>query len=310
MLGCLQTLLMMQCALGSFEVACCCAAGAAEPCDLLMNCTQVTWSAAVCWRPAAAGLPLALLVYQCLVCREMLRPFASTDCHALALWQAAQAITWRWQSPLLSRVTRPGLRAGCLQEAARLFPAALAAAQHDVPVADALERAGEKQGLGHTQVEEVRMVLRMGPIFLLTILYWTIYSQMASVFVIQAKYMDRDIDIAGYKYTLPAASMTMFDTFAIITMIPIYDGIVVPLLKRLRCQLSLLQRIGWGFVLAAAAMLAAAVVERRRMVAIVEHDSNVGVMQQVTPYVLVGASEVLSSIGQIEFFYDQVRIAC
>ena len=31
------------------------------------------------------------------------------------------------------------------------------------------------------QVEEVRMVLRMTPIFLLTILYWTIYSQMASV---------------------------------------------------------------------------------------------------------------------------------
>ena len=102
--------------------------------------------------------------------------------------------------------------------------------------------------------------------------------------------------------------MTMFDTIAIVILIPIYDGIVVPLMKRLRCQLSLLQRIGWGFVLAAAAMLAAAMVERNRMAAVAE-GSNVTVMQQVTPYVLVGGSEVLSSIGQIEFFYDQVRDA-
>lgn len=150
------------------------------------------------------------------------------------------------------------------------------------------------------------MVLRMTPIFLLTILYWTIYSQMASVFVIQAKYMNRDIPIGDRTYVMPAASMTMFDTIAIVVMIPIYDGIVVPLMKRFRCELTLLQRIGWGFVLAAVAMLAAATVERNRMAALAA-GGNVTVMQQVTPYLLVGGSEVLSSIGQIEFFYDQAR---
>ena len=118
--------------------------------------------------------------------------------------------------------------------------------------------------------------------------------------------MDRAVVLNGSVYHIPAASMTMFDTFAIITMIPIYDGIVVPLLKRCRCELTLLQRIGWGFVVAAAAMAAAGVVERNRMAAI-NAGGNVGVMQQVTPYMLVGASEVLASIGQIEFFYDQAR---
>lgn len=178
------------------------------------------------------------------------------------------------------------------------------------------------------------MVLRMTPIFLLTILYWTIYSQMASVrspplhatclynwrfctpaecdrpavqvFVLQAQFMERRVAFLGREYLVPAASMTVFDTIAIVVMIPIYDGIVQPLMKQLRCELSLLQRIGWGFVLAALAMLSAALVERRRMAAIAE-GGNVTVMQQVTPYLLVGASEVLSSIGQIEFFYDQVR---
>ena len=118
--------------------------------------------------------------------------------------------------------------------------------------------------------------------------------------------MERRVAFLGRDYLIPAASMTVFDTIAIVVMIPIYDGIVQPLMKQLRCELSLLQRIGWGFVLAALAMLSAALVERRRMAAIAE-GGNVTVMQQVTPYLLVGASEVLSSIGQIEFFYDQVR---
>jgi solute carrier family 15 (peptide/histidine transporter), member 3/4 len=125
------------------------------------------------------------------------------------------------------------------------------------------------------------------------------------VFVLQAQYMDRRVEVDGRAFIIPAASMTVFDTIAIVVMIPIYDGILQPIMKTLRCELSLLQRIGWGFMLAALAMVSAAVVERNRMEAIAA-GSNVTVMQQVTPYLLVGASEVLSSIGQIEFFYDQV----
>ena len=62
--------------------------------------------------------------------------------------------------------------------------------------------------------------------------------------------------------------MAMFDTLSIIVLIPIYDGIVHPLMKRMRCELSLLQRIGWGFLVAAAAMLVAGLVEQQRMAAI------------------------------------------
>jgi solute carrier family 15 (peptide/histidine transporter), member 3/4 len=130
-------------------------------------------------------------------------------------------------------------------------------------------------------------------------------QQRLQVFVLQAQYMDRRVEVVGRAFIIPAASMTVFDTIAIVVMIPIYDGILQPIMKTLRSELSLLQRIGWGFMLAALAMVSAAVVERNRMEAIAA-GSNVTVMQQVTPYLLVGASEVLSSIGQIEFFYDQV----
>jgi dipeptide/tripeptide permease len=56
-------------------------------------------------------------------------------------------------------------------------------------------------------------------------------------------------------FDVPPASMAMFDTISIIVLIPIYDGILTPIFKRLGCELSMLQRTGWGFLVAAAAML-------------------------------------------------------
>ena len=46
-------------------------------------------------------------------------------------------------------------------------------------------------------------------------------------------------------------------------------------------------------------------VETQRRNAIARGD-NISVMTQILQYTLVGSSEVLASIGQLEFFYDQV----
>ena len=73
----------------------------------------------------------------------------------------------------------------CMQ-ASPLFPDALAHARLERPH-DALEAAGAARGYNAEQVEEVRAVLRMLPVFVLTISYWTIYTQMASVFVLQVR---------------------------------------------------------------------------------------------------------------------------
>lgn len=152
------------------------------------------------------------------------------------------------------------------------------------------------------------MVTRMFPIFLLTIMYWTIYCQMSSVFVMQGQELDRDIPWGSGTINIPAASLNVFDTISIVVLIPMYDGIFSPLMKRLGHGFTMLQRIGWGMLVAALAMLMAAVVERRRMAALAIGE-NISVLEQSTQFLLVGLSEVLASIGQIEFFYDQVRRA-
>ncbi|KAG1666566.1 hypothetical protein FOA52_000533 [Chlamydomonas sp. UWO 241] len=62
-------------------------------------------------------------------------------------------------------------------------------------------------GYSPQQVEEVKLVLRLLPVFFSSILYWTIYTQMSAMFVNQGNLMARAVGVAGRTVTVPAASM-------------------------------------------------------------------------------------------------------
>lgn len=155
------------------------------------------------------------------------------------------------------------------------------------------------------QVEEVKLVLRMLPVFFTTILYWSVYMQMGSFFVEQGYFMDRTFDLPNHQqFTIPAASLAMVNTLAIVILIPVYDRLLIPMLRKLNMKITLLQRIGWGLAVCIFSMLAAAFVERKRL----DLDAEghlLSVWWQTPQYLLVGLSEVFTSIGQMEFFYDQ-----
>lgn len=50
------------------------------------------------------------------------------------------------------------------------------------------------------QVEEVKMVLRLLPVFFCCILYWTIYTQMSAMFVNQGNNMNRVVEWHGTSF--------------------------------------------------------------------------------------------------------------
>ena len=66
--------------------------------------------------------------------------------------------------------------------------------------------------------------------------------QMGSFFVMQGAQMDRKI--FGGELQIPAATMALFNTLAIILLIPLYDRALIPLLHAFGCKISHLQRIG------------------------------------------------------------------
>ncbi|KAL4570917.1 hypothetical protein LXL04_026582 [Taraxacum kok-saghyz] len=158
-----------------------------------------------------------------------------------------------------------------------------------------------------TDVEEVKMVIRMLPIWGTTIMFWTIYAQMTTFSVSQATTMDRHI---GKSFLIPPASLTVFFVGSILLTVPVYDRIIVPIAKRFLKHpqgLSPLQRIGVGLVMSALAMVAAALIEIKRLHVAQTH----GLVNQVVPlsvfwlvpqFFLVGSGEAFTYIGQLDFF--------
>ncbi|KAE8677203.1 Protein NRT1/ PTR FAMILY 7.3 [Hibiscus syriacus] len=94
-----------------------------------------------------------------------------------------------------------------------------------------------------TQVEEAKCVLKMLPIWLCTIMYSVIFTQMASLFVEQGDVMASKLG----DFRIPAASMSAFDICSVLIWTGVYRHVVIPLARRLSNNpkgLTELQRMG------------------------------------------------------------------
>lgn len=157
-----------------------------------------------------------------------------------------------------------------------------------------------------TQVEEVKCVMKMLPIWLCTIIYSVDFTQMASLFVEQGAVMDSDI--VGFH--IPPASMSAFDILSVAIFILFFRRVLVPVSAKFSKNprgMTELQRMGIGLVIGMLAMVAAGIVEIERLKRVVKtHEpSSLSIMWQIPQYVLVGASEVFMYVGQLEFFNGQ-----
>lgn len=159
-----------------------------------------------------------------------------------------------------------------------------------------------------TQVEEVKCILRLLPIWLCTILYSVVFTQMASLFVEQGAAMRTNIST----FHIPPASMSSFDILSVAAFIFIYRRVIDPVFARLtKSSLTELQRMGIGLVIAICAMVSAGTVEIFRLKHAnkdclhCDNSSSLSIFWQIPQYVLIGASEVFMYVGQLEFFNSQ-----
>jgi dipeptide/tripeptide permease len=81
-----------------------------------------------------------------------------------------------------------------------------------------------------SRVEEVKMMIRLLPVWGTTILFWTIYAQMITFSVEQASTMERTIG----SFQIPAGSLTVFFVGAILITLAVYDRMIMPICRRLK----------------------------------------------------------------------------
>lgn len=154
-----------------------------------------------------------------------------------------------------------------------------------------------------SQVEELKMLLQVFPVWASLLFFFAVTGQMSSTLIEQGMAMDNRV---GW-FTVPPASLSTFDILAVAAFIPVYDLVLVPLMRRATGRdrgLSQLQRLGVGLALSVLAMAYSASVEMRRLVA-ARAGRSVNIMWQTPSYVVLGVAEVFTSVGIMEFFYDE-----
>ncbi|WVZ97979.1 hypothetical protein U9M48_043474 [Paspalum notatum var. saurae] len=162
-----------------------------------------------------------------------------------------------------------------------------------------------------TEVEEVKLIIGMIVVWLSTLVPCTIWAQVNTLFVKQGTTLDRSL--GGVR--IPAASLGSFITISMLLSIPVYDRVLVPLVRRRTGNprgITLLQRLGIGCALQLLVVLCAYLVEVRRMRVIRERSVYgagdtvpMSIFWMLPQYVLMGVGDVFNSVGILEFFYDQ-----
>lgn len=151
------------------------------------------------------------------------------------------------------------------------------------------------------EVEEVKMVLKLIPIWSTCILFWTVYSQMITFTIEQATFMDRKVG----SFVIPAGSMSTFLFITILLFTSLNEKLFVPIARSLTHNtqgLTSLQRVGTGLVFSVVAMVAAATIEKERKNTAIQHNSKLSAFWLVPQFFLVGAGEAFAYVGQLEFF--------
>lgn len=154
-----------------------------------------------------------------------------------------------------------------------------------------------------TQVEELKSMVRMLPVWASTIALSISFAQLSTFFIAQATLMDRTLS----SFTIPTGSVPVFAALSPLLFFPLYESLAVPFLRRLTRHsrgLNSLQRIGAGLFVSVFALAAAAAVEsnrrRRRNSA-----APPTVFWLFPQFFLIGTAEVFAYVGQLEFFYDE-----
>ncbi len=145
-------------------------------------------------------------------------------------------------------------------------------------------------------VEGAKAVFRIMGVFAAVTLFWALFDQKSSSWVIQARQLDPDV---GFRTLLPE-QLQAANPFLVMTLIPLFAWGVFPFLERRGVSLAPLRKMTAGMFVTVLSFAAAAVVQT-----LVDEGRAPNILWQLPQYVLLTVGEVLVSVTGLEFSYTQ-----
>ncbi|HHM06030.1 MAG TPA: MFS transporter [Gammaproteobacteria bacterium] len=143
--------------------------------------------------------------------------------------------------------------------------------------------------------EGLRALGRLCLIYAFVAVFWALFDQTGSAWVLQAQQMDREV--LGFE-VLPS-QIQAANPLLVMILIPLFSYVIYPALERL-APLPPLRKIALGLFLAAAAFLIPTWIQMR-----LDGGATPHIGWQLLAYVALTAAEVMVSITCLEFSYTQ-----
>nr|XP_016439232.1 PREDICTED: protein NRT1/ PTR FAMILY 4.3-like [Nicotiana tabacum] len=156
-----------------------------------------------------------------------------------------------------------------------------------------------------TQVEQVKILISVIPIFACTIIFNTILAQLQTFSVQQGSAMNTKLT---KNFHIPPASLQSIPYILLIFIVPLYDTFFVPFARKFTGHdsgITPLQRIGLGLFIATFSMVSAALMENKRRISAVNENKTISIFWITPQFLIFGLSEMFTAVGLIEFFYKQ-----
>ena len=145
-------------------------------------------------------------------------------------------------------------------------------------------------------VDGVFAVWRVLAVFAFIPIYWALYDQSGSEWVLQAKSLD--LHFMGITW-LPSQIQAL-NPILILAFIPLFSYVIYPLVEKAGIKVTPLRKIGAGFFVLASSFIAIAYLQTR-----IDHGFKPGIGLQILAYILLTASEIMVSITGLEYAYTQ-----
>ena len=215
----------------------------------------------------------------------------------------------RYQPHITNRPSIPAIfRAACCRKPKRQHFNSDLLRQYEREPADENERREKKHQ------EDTQRLANLVPFMVTMIVYFLTNSQTESSFTVQGLRMN--FSNPFNRSILPEDWTYAFDPLGVIITVPLMLFVIKPSCERItRRPMTMLPRIRWGMILSASACALASIIECIRLhcchfgkSALYIHGNEVhycysglSIYTQVPQYLIIGISEVLATVGFMEF---------
>jgi proton-dependent oligopeptide transporter, POT family len=147
--------------------------------------------------------------------------------------------------------------------------------------------------------EGVHAIKNLSVIYLFVALFWSLFDQTGSTWVLQSEHMDRLITIGSYSVEILPSQLQALNPVLIFLFVPLLQHYGYPYLKR-RFGLLSLGKMLWGLIFTGVAFGLVAYAEY-----LIRSAETVTVLWQVAAYAFITLAEALVSVTALEFAYTQ-----